>query len=176
MTGVPRDGNPDLEYPEIRVMASRQSLGTRASCFARLDGGGAMIEFAVIAPVLVLLAIGVADFGRAFYTGIVIASAVRASAQYGAQDVLTATDNAGMIQVARDDAGDPTLNVTPTNYCRCPDGTDPGGCSAPATCPGYGDPRVFVKVKAVKGVGFIFRYPGIPDSVYFRDSATFRAN
>lgn len=156
----------------LRVKGLRQ----RAIRFAEFELGGAMIEFAVIAPVLILLAIGVADFGRAFYAGINVASAVRAAAQYGAQDVHTATQDAQMIQVARDDSGYPDLDVTPSHFCLCPDGSDPGGCVAPYTCAGYGDPRVFVKVKAVKPITFIFRYPGLASTIYFRDSAIFRAN
>jgi len=131
-----------------------------------------MLEFAVVVPVLMLLAIGAVDFGRAFYTGITVASAVRAGAQFGAQDVLTSTDNPGMIQAARDDAGNAGLAVTPSHFCRCPDGTDPG-CSG--TCAGYGEPQLFVQVNATDTVSFIIRYLGFPSRMIFRDSAIFRA-
>jgi Flp pilus assembly protein TadG len=146
----------------------------RIPALVHTEFGGAALEFAVVVPVLVLLAIGAVDFGRAYYTGITVSSAARTGAQYGTQDVGHSTDNAGMIAAARNDADDQTLSVTPTTYCRCPDGTDPG-CTSSPTCPGYGDARVFVKVTVMKKIGMILRYPGMRDSLVFRDSTTLRA-
>jgi len=135
-----------------------------------------MLEFAVAIPILALLGVGVADFGRAFFTGIKVASAVRAAAQYGGKDgVSSAINSAAIIQAARDEAEDATLSVTPSYFCKCPDGSSPD-CST-GSCPGYGDGTVqlFVKVKAVKTVNFIFRYPGLASSLTYRDSAVIRA-
>jgi Flp pilus assembly protein TadG len=144
--------------------------------FRRGEIGGAMLEFAVAVPILVLLGIGVADFGRAFFTGIRVASAVRSAAQYGGrQGVSSAANSTEIIQAARDDADDQTLSVTPSYFCKCADGTTPD-CTT-GSCPGYGDGtvEVFVKVVATKTVNFVFRYPGIPSSLTYRDSAVIRA-
>jgi hypothetical protein len=155
-------------------MQTTNNIARFLRVFRRTEFGGAMLEFAIFAPIFALLAVGVIDFGRAYYTGITVSSAARTGAQYGTQDVGHSTDNAGMIDAARNDAGDPILDVIPTTFCRCPDGTDPG-CTASPTCPGYGDARVFVQVTVVKRVGLIFRYPGLPDTLVFRDSTTLRA-
>jgi len=144
--------------------------------FFRADAGGAMVELAIAMPILTLLAMAVADFGGAYYRGIRVASAVRAAAQYGATSgVSSATQDDAMIQVARDDSGNQTLHVTPSHFCKCPDGSTPDCASG--TCPGYSDgtPEIFVEVKAVDTVSFLFHYPGAPARLVYRDSAVMRA-
>ncbi len=54
------------------------------------DRGAAMVEFAVATPVLVLLAFGVIDYGRAFYVYNALSSIVRDGARYGAAQGATA--------------------------------------------------------------------------------------
>lgn len=138
------------------------------------ERGGAALEFAVVLPVLLLLGIGVADFGRAFFTGITVASAARAGAQWGAHDVDNTDDTVSMRQKAEADADNILpITVAARQWCKCPDGSDPA-CTD--SCPdGYGQPQVFITVIVTKKLSLIFRYPGFPDSLTFRDSATFRA-
>lgn len=156
-------------------MRIRKVNGHLLSSLRQTDAGGAIIEFAIIIPVFVLLAIGVVDFARAFYTGIGVASAARAGAQWGSQSV-PASAKSDSIQIAAEndaqDLGSITVNVT--RFCLCPDGTTPD-CAG--TCPtvGYTEPEVFVKVKVTKAVNFIIRYPGLPSTMTFRDSAIYRA-
>jgi hypothetical protein len=110
-----------------------------------------------------------------FFTGIAVANAARATAEYATLTVEnSAKDTAILNQIGRDDAGDISgVLVTSERFCRCPNGTTPacdGTCPAP-----YSAPEVFVKAKAQKTVNLILRYPGIPATMTFRDSATFRA-
>jgi Flp pilus assembly protein TadG len=51
---------------------------------ARDDSGAAIIEFALVAPLLLVLVWGIIETGRAFYTINALASAVRDGARYGA--------------------------------------------------------------------------------------------
>jgi hypothetical protein len=140
----------------------------------RSEIGAAAIELAIALPVLVLLAIGAADFGRMFFTGIAVANAARTAAEYGAQSP-TVWDTSAVNQAGRDDAADVGgVEVTSERFCRCPDGSEPdcvtGACTAPYTLP-----EVFVTSRAVKTINLIISYPGIPQTLTFRDSATFRA-
>jgi len=135
-----------------------------------------MVELAIAVPVLLLVVIGVADFSRIFFTGIAVANAARAAAEFGASKVGSPnSDSAVVNQVGRDEAADAgSVTVTSERFCRCPDGSAPN-CSG-GTCPSpYNWLEVFVKAKASKTVNLIIRYPGIPQSVTFTDSATFRA-
>lgn len=50
----------------------------------RPDRGQSLVEFALIVPVLFLLAVAIGDFGRVFDTAVAVESAAREAADYGA--------------------------------------------------------------------------------------------
>ena len=50
------------------------------------------VEMALVLPLLLLIGVAVADFGRAFYWGITLSQAARAGAAYGAQSDAKAND------------------------------------------------------------------------------------
>ena len=96
---------------------------------ARDDAGAAIIEFALVAPLLLVLVWGIIETGRAFYTINTLASAVRDGARYGAAcdlgaygtaPVLTGTvceaEIRNVVATAFQPLGPPlaTTNVTPT--------------------------------------------------------------
>ncbi|SRR5258706_8555995 len=138
----------------------------------RSRSGSAIIEFVIAIPILMLLAVGVAEFGRLYRTSIALSNAVKAGAQYGAQDAAHADDAPGIALAARTDASPITLDsVQSARVCRCPDGSAP---ACDATCPGYGAPEVFVRVRARRTQNFILRYPGLPPSVTVIDTAWMR--
>ena len=56
----------------------------RLKKFIRDEEGAAVVEFALVMPILALIIFGIIDFGRAFYTVNNIISAVREGARYGA--------------------------------------------------------------------------------------------
>jgi len=51
-----------------------------------------MVEFALVLPILLMLLLGVADFGRVFHAGVVIESASRAAAEAAALEYLRTED------------------------------------------------------------------------------------
>lgn len=160
----------------LLVRAPRYTCFNNMS-FRKLRGlgnqeGSAAVEFAISLPFLILLAIGVADFGRLYIVALATASAARAGAQYGAQLPGTTGDAAGIEQAARADAGNIGLqSVTSTQICKCSDGTTPA-CTG--TCAGYGVPQVFVRVSTTNTVSFAFRYPGLAQSVPVVRTVTLR--
>lgn len=134
-----------------------------------------MIEFAVVFPVLVLLLIGAADYGRVFFTSIAVANAARAGAEWGAQDKGKAFGSTTPITdfAKQDGAEAGAMTVTSATVCRCPDESAPaGGCTG--TCLNYGPPRVFVEVTASKTVNLILPYPGVPNNILITRKAIFR--
>lgn len=138
----------------------------------RNRSGSAIIEFVIAIPVLVLLAIGVGEFGRLYLTSIALSNAVKAGAQYGAQDAAHADDAPGIALAARTDASPVTLDsVQSARFCRCPDGS---ALACSTNCPGYGAPEVFVRVRARRTQNFILHYPGLPQSVTVIDTAVMR--
>jgi Flp pilus assembly protein TadG len=115
---------------------------------------------------------GVAEFGRVYASTMRVTNAVKAAAQYAVQSVQTTADTAVINQVARNDAGASAIDsITTTRVCKCPDGTTP---SCTGSCPSYGAPEVFVKVRARKTVAMLFKYPGLPEQFVIVDTATYR--
>jgi Flp pilus assembly protein TadG len=153
----------------------RRRLISSATHFRGTDYGGAMVEFAVVFPVLVLLLIGAADFGRVFFTAIAVSNAARAGAEMGARTSADAFGPATNITnfAASDgaDAGSITLSTVTT--CRC--GETDVSCAGTPLCVTYGPPRVFVEVTASKSVGLLIPYPGVTNPVLVSRKATFRA-
>lgn len=60
--------------------------------FLRSQSGSSLIEFAITAPVLALLLVGLIDVGRYTYYGILATHAAHSGVQYGAQNLQTAAD------------------------------------------------------------------------------------
>jgi Flp pilus assembly protein TadG len=138
------------------------------------SGGNAAVELALVLPILALMMMGAMDFARVFFTGVELASAVRAGVQYGAQSNARSGDSAGMTQAANDDAKDiGGITATATRYCQCSDGTSVDCLTG--TCGAYGVPRIFVQVTGQKTFQPTFSYPGIPSAVNLNRRAIMRA-
>ena len=137
----------------------------------RSETGGAMVELAVIVPVLVLIAIGVMDYARVYFTSVAVANAARAGAEWGAYEmgrVNRSTENQNFAKQDGAEAG--VITVTSGSYCEC----SGAKVSCSTTCGAYGNPRVFVTDTASKTVTMLLRYPGLPATVTVRRAATFR--
>lgn len=137
------------------------------------EEGSSLVELALVAPFLLLLLLGVVDFGRAYYLATEVAGAAHAAAEYAVQ---SPTDTAGIMAAATDDAPDvPNLTVgTPTYGCECSDGTSySANCSTTPTCTNNYVNRVKVTVSATYSPWF--PWPGIPSSVNLSNSATMRS-
>lgn len=129
--------------------------------------GGAMVELAVALPLLVLLTLGAVDFGRLFFAGVVAANAAHAGVFFGAQNTIAAGDFDMMESSAIADAAAEDIGVSAAadQFCQCPDGTEVA-CSdiEVTTCPGYGTPRAYVRVRTTGVFETFGAYPWIPGS------------
>ena len=109
--------------------------------------GAAMAELVVLAPLLLLLLLGLVEAGRAGDLAITVASAARAGVQYGSQNHTTAADTTGIQSAATNDANN--ANVTAVAACAggSPDplqaqvsnqswGMTPSALTVTTTCPG----------------------------------------
>lgn len=129
---------------------------------AKSDSGQAILELAMMLPVALILLLGIAEIGRYANESIVVYHAARAGVQYAAQNTVTASDTAQIIQAAKDDApGVANLSVTPSIYCTCADG-DSSTCQ-PTDCSGS---RIieYVKVDTETQIQSLFHYPGLPQA------------
>jgi Flp pilus assembly protein TadG len=132
--------------------------------------GQSYVELAFALPVLAIILVVAADFGRLFYTHLEVINAARAAAQYGSNSVVTAADSTGMVAAAKQD-GVNVSNLTVTaSQCTCGTATT----SVPACSSTYcaNDPQGnYVVVNAQAPFSTIVKYPGLPTSVTLKSQA-----
>jgi Flp pilus assembly protein TadG len=100
---------------------------------ASSEDGNSLVELAFFLPFMLVVLMGVADFGRAYYLAIEVAGAAHAGAVYGAQNI---TDTTGMKNAAKLNAPDVSGLVATASWgCECSDGTSSSvSCTATPTC------------------------------------------
>lgn len=99
-----------------------------------MSRGSALAELAIVAPLLLILLVGLAEVGRLGEYAIRVANAARAGVAYGAQNDATAGDAQGMQNAAAADAGDASITaVASATFCACADGT--GSTCQQGDCP-----------------------------------------
>lgn len=146
----------------------------RVTRLLRDEIGSQLVETAIVAPLLVLMALGAADFARVNYAAITLSHAARAGAQFGAHSPAAASDTAGMVQAARDEAADleGPINVTAERFCRCPSGSAVS-CNA-GTCGTGVFKEIYVSVTAARTFNTLAPYPGVPSAVPLSRQAVLR--
>jgi Flp pilus assembly protein TadG len=84
----------------------------------------AAVELALSLPLMLMMFLVVVETGRAYYIAISVGDAARAGVQYGAQNLTTANDNAGMQLAASNNAPNlASMTATASHFCVCSDGT-----------------------------------------------------
>src|ERR1700734_3884295 len=121
---------------------TRNTMNSRGRFIPRWqrECGQSVLELALLMPILCLLLLGIIEMGRYAEISILVSNAARAGAQYGAQNIATAGDSAGIQAAALQDAqisgwqsagNDNCLSLVPVAsaplqyaLCGCSDGTD----------------------------------------------------
>jgi Flp pilus assembly protein TadG len=141
------------------------------------ERGSALVEFALVMPLLFLLCMGATDFGRLFFHAVTVYNAASTGAFYGARTPLLSGQYAVMEQKAQEDAEDiedisTGVGATAERRCECPGSAvgEPGTpidcreAANPNACTSYGSPTAYVKVRAQNTFETLGIYPGIPSS------------
>jgi Flp pilus assembly protein TadG len=147
--------------------------------------GQAMLEVALLLPVLLILALGVIELGRYAYIGILVGNAARAGAAYGAQSLPQSVDTTGIQTAADNDFqnnGQNASSLSVTNSVAC--GCDSSGTVTTQGCTTSTNPTagacasghwvVMESVTASGAFSSLFNYPGIPQSISISRTATLR--
>jgi Flp pilus assembly protein TadG len=120
--------------------------------------GSSMIEFALTAPLLLLLTAGALNYGLALRVAVSVAEAARAGAQYGSASPANAADAAGIRAAAANAAPNLSgLTVTPAQSCKCANGS---AVSCTGSC-GSGAVEMYVEVTTRATSPNAFSYPGL---------------
>jgi Flp pilus assembly protein TadG len=152
----PSSGDGDSQRAPKRVRARLSTLVLRpSSAFSRArsnvhEAGQELVEFALILPLLLLLFLGIIEFGRAMLAYNTIANAAREGARYG-----IVTPNSGAVQA------------------RCLEFTSAAGLTGVTCSPTIGAPGGAVQVR----VDYDFKpvaagFLGIPDTITLHTQAT----
>lgn len=115
------------------------------------EQGASAIEFALLAPVLIIALLGTVDVGRVLTEQMALESLLRAGAQsaIAGRDVSTID---GVLRAASDDA---SVSVDVAQICACPENPQaPVACST--TCAGPGPTAVYYSLTANKPFSGIF--------------------
>lgn len=104
-----------MKHVEIQVGKGHGGRRNRAG-----SRGQALAEFAILAPLLMLMLLAAIDFGRLFATYITVSNAAREAAVYAIQN---GGDPAGATTAAKNEDHDPSVTVFV-----CPGGS---GCAQP---------------------------------------------
>src|SRR5215469_11041993 len=70
------------------------------------NSGQSLVEMAFLFPVLLLLFLGAAEYGRLWYIGIEVTNAAHAGVEYGSQNRITAQDTTNIQQVSLNEETD----------------------------------------------------------------------
>lgn len=140
--------------------------------FFRSQSGTAMVEFAVVLPVLVFLVIGVIEIGRYMFFGIELAHMAEAGAQYGSLSITNSQNSTAVSAATLADApssGITGVSVSPSPTCTYAGAAAP--CPSGTEAPGY---TYYVKVKVTGTVTSLLSYPGIPSGIPVSATTTMR--
>lgn len=141
--------------------------------YLRNQNGAAATEFAFIAPVFILLFIGVVDFGFYLNSKMNVQNISRSLAEYVAE-----SENDGSVDALLGDlmsrTGETGLSAEATFECECADAVVE---ACPLYCADEGDfERRFVKVDVTGDYQPFLPYPGIADGVTISKSSRARVD
>ncbi len=103
--------------------------------------GQALVEFALALPLLLILILGVLEFGRAFQTKIVLTNAAREGTHYFIYDIDDSGSFTNTIAAAVAEANNSGVNITPSDVTvHCYD-----GATVNDTCPAGSTVEVWVQ-------------------------------
>ena len=138
--------------------------------FHRARHGNVAVEFAAAAPILILIAFGSFDYGRAYVEEVRMKGAARAGAQQALYEPGNWTKSTMIERVALEEymghalsdeeAASLPVSAASSNFCACPGGTE---ISCSDTCPDGTSPGRFVRVTLTGAVPLTLPYPWSSD-------------
>jgi Flp pilus assembly protein TadG len=140
---------------------------------AKSNQGVAGVEFAILAPILVLMMICTADVALGIYYKMRIQNAAQYGAQYAIAHGFDSASVAAAISATNSVTG---LSVTPAPYqfCGCPTSDGIAGADCTSTCPDGSSPGLYVTVSTEGTYQTLLPYPLLANNYTFNSQATVR--
>ena len=139
----------------------------RRAGFFQCEKGVAAVEFALLVPVLVIILMGVVDYGTFMNQKMKLQDLSRTAVQYVVQGGSASDVMANIVETSdfytAAGADGQTVNVDMAQECECAGGTS---VSCSGTCSAVGDyMRYFYSARLDSTYTPIFVYPGLPTSI-----------
>ena len=135
----------------------------------RRQRGNSLIEFAIVAPVLLLMTCGVCDFARLFNASNLAVGAAEAGIEYASIGPEYWSDAADIQTAALNDTGNYTgATATASTFCTCSVGGTQVAC--PASCTS-GSQEEYVQVSVTIPFSAVFNYPYLPNPISITQTA-----
>lgn len=135
------------------------------------EDGASAIEFAILAPVFVLLIAGTLDMGFYVLEKMKLHNVVQTTAAYAAR--AGETDSVQTVAQETYQGDFSKLNITSALECECSDGVV---AQCPLSCGSDDYQRRFVLINGTGNFTTIFPYPGIADSINISTQARVRVD
>lgn len=135
--------------------------------------GVAAIEFAVVAPMLVAMAIGMVDLGYGVYRGMQVQNAAQAGAQYAVMHGFNAIAIASAITSATG-YSDIAAAPTPSQFCGCPTSGAVSTATCNSACSDGTLAGTYVTASAQATYTTLLPYPLLPSSFTLASQSTVR--
>jgi hypothetical protein len=146
-------------YEDQRRLAWRRSL-TALGC-----GGSAAAEFALVAPVIMLVAVGIADFGTLAIKSAGLVTTTRIGAEYARRYPADTSGIQNSMQSAMSATPALTFPASFAQRCECDDGTSIACTESCATVGRPGPNRVFIRIGASQAFSPLVPWPGLPTTL-----------
>jgi TadE-like protein len=128
-------------------------------------GGSAAAEFAIIAPILILIITATADFGSLARQSAALAGATRIGAEYARFHPADLLGIKNAMQNSMSFSPPLSFPITFPQSCECHDGTAIACSESCATVGRSGPNRVAMRITAFQPVALLVSWPGLPESV-----------
>ena len=127
--------------------------------------GSVAAELALVAPVVILIAVGVADFGMLAARSAALVAATRIGAEFARVHPLDTSGIQASMQSAMNFVPALSFPAGFSRTCECDDGTLIG-CNESCATQGRASPnRVFMKISASQAFTPLVPWPGIPETL-----------
>jgi Flp pilus assembly protein TadG len=164
----------------MSIDLSTLSAGKMRSCLSRLTGslyratsGALAVEFALIAPILLLIMVASVDLGMGLYTRMQVQNAAQAGVEYAIAHGFAATAISSAVTSATSLSGIEAAPA-PSEFCGCPTASGVTTATCGSTCSGGIGAGTYVTVTAQATYTTVVPFPLFPDSYSFTEASTVR--
>ena len=154
------------------IFVARRALRGVVRMRAAVEGMAA-VEFALIAPTLVLFMLCTVDIGMGYYRQMQVQNAARAGAQYAIAHGFTAGAISSAVTSATSFSGI-SASPAPSQFCGCAASTGITTATCDATCAGGAPSATYVTVSAQGTYTTLLPYPLLPTSYALTGQSTVR--